>query len=147
MLVMVGAFVVTFQSWLVNGLGDYARYKYTEHYKEKLKNALYEFEEGNIDNAKQLMAPFDKFINGDRIYPLKRELLQKLSSKLEEKKNYHHGFIDNPFEAGIKYDAIVVAVGHAQFKALTASDFDGISNQKPVIIDVKGAVDAPTWRL
>jgi len=65
----------------------------------------------------------------------------------EEKKNYHHGFIDNPFEAGIKYDAIVVAVGHVQFKALTASDFDDISNQKPVIIDVKGAVDAPTWRL
>ena len=65
----------------------------------------------------------------------------------EEKKYYHHGFIDNPFEAGIKYDAIVVAVGHAQFKALTASDFDGISNQKPVIIDVKGAVDDPTWRL
>jgi len=67
--------------------------------------------------------------------------------KEEEKKYYHHGFIDNPFETDVKYDAIVVAVGHAQFKALTAIDYDNISNQQPIIIDVKGVVANPTWRL
>jgi UDP-N-acetyl-D-glucosamine/UDP-N-acetyl-D-galactosamine dehydrogenase len=65
----------------------------------------------------------------------------------EEKKYYHHGFIDNPFEAAVKYDAIVVAVGHAQFKALTAMDYENISKQQPIIIDVKGVVTNPTWRL
>lgn len=67
--------------------------------------------------------------------------------KNEEKKYYHHGFIDNPFEADLKYDAIVVAVGHAEFKELTALDYENISNQQPVIIDVKGVVENPTWRL
>jgi UDP-N-acetyl-D-glucosamine/UDP-N-acetyl-D-galactosamine dehydrogenase len=65
----------------------------------------------------------------------------------EEKKHYHHGFIDNPFEADVKYDAIVVAVGHAQFKSLNKSDYERISEKTPVIIDVKGVVTDPTWRL
>jgi len=65
----------------------------------------------------------------------------------EEKKYYHHGLIDNPFEMDVKYDAIVVAVGHAEFKELTAMDYENISNQQPVIIDVKGVVENPTWRL
>ena len=65
----------------------------------------------------------------------------------EEKKYYHHGFIDNPFEADQKYDAIVVAVGHTEFKLLTKADYEGISEQEPIVIDVKGVVDDPTWRL
>lgn len=67
--------------------------------------------------------------------------------KEEEKKHYHHGFIDNPFEADIKYDAIVVAVSHAQFKTLKMLDYGNISKQEPVIIDIKGIVVDPTWRL
>jgi len=65
----------------------------------------------------------------------------------EEKKHYHHGFIDNPFESEIKYDAIIVAVGHAQFKALKMTEYEKISKHDPVIIDVKGIVPNPTWRL
>ena len=65
----------------------------------------------------------------------------------EEKKHYHHGFIDNPFEATIKYDAIVVAVAHKQFVQLTHSDYESISAEQAIIIDVKGAVQNPTWRL
>lgn len=67
--------------------------------------------------------------------------------KEEEKKYYHHGFIDNPFEADDKYDAIVVAVGHSQFKELGDFDYKKISNQQTVVIDVKGIVENPTWRL
>ena len=65
----------------------------------------------------------------------------------EEKKYYHHGFINNPFKAEIKYDAIIVAVGHEQFKSLEPEDYQKISKQTPIIIDVKGIVTNPTWRL
>ncbi len=65
----------------------------------------------------------------------------------EEKKHYHHGIIQNPFEADKKYDAIVVAVGHEQFVELTMADYQACSRDELVIIDVKGIVPEPTWRL
>ena len=65
----------------------------------------------------------------------------------KEEKFYHHGFIDNPFGSNAKYDAIVVAVAHSQFKDLQADDYTAISAEQPVIIDVKGIVINPTWRL
>ena len=65
----------------------------------------------------------------------------------EEHKYYHHGFINNPFEGETKYDAIIVAVGHKQFKLLEPTDYQKISQQTPIIIDVKGIVTNPTWRL
>ena len=65
----------------------------------------------------------------------------------ENKKQYRHGLIDDPFNADKKYDAIVVAVAHRQFKVLRRADYERISTSEPVLIDVKGIVDNPTWRL
>ncbi|MCP3675033.1 MAG: nucleotide sugar dehydrogenase [Gammaproteobacteria bacterium] len=65
----------------------------------------------------------------------------------EEKKHYHHGIIQNPFEAEKKYDAIVVAVGHKQFAELTMADYHAQLRDESVIIDVKGIVPEPTWCL
>ena len=65
----------------------------------------------------------------------------------EPKAHYHHGLIANPFELEKKYDAIVVAVAHKQFIALTQDDYLHVSNENPVIIDIKGIVKNPTWRL
>lgn len=65
----------------------------------------------------------------------------------EERRHYHHGVIQNPFESEKKYDAIVVTVAHSQFKGLSMSDYDSISKDDAVIIDVKGIVPKPTWRL
>jgi UDP-N-acetyl-D-galactosamine dehydrogenase len=65
----------------------------------------------------------------------------------ENKKHYHHGVIEDPFGKNIKYNAIIVAVGHSQFKALTAEDYASISEVNGIIIDVKGVVENPTWRL
>ena len=65
----------------------------------------------------------------------------------EERKWYAHGIISNPLEGNKKYDAIVVAVGHKQFKAYTSENFSQLSNDKEVIIDIKNIVDKPTWRL
>ena len=65
----------------------------------------------------------------------------------EERRHYHHGVIQTPFESEKKYDAIVVTVAHSQFKGLSMSDYDSISKDDAVIIDVKGIVPKPTWRL
>ena len=46
-----------------------------------------------------------------------------------------------------KYDAIVVAVGHDKFKTITQEEYASMSNGTPIIIDVKGIVENPTWRL
>jgi UDP-N-acetyl-D-glucosamine/UDP-N-acetyl-D-galactosamine dehydrogenase len=65
----------------------------------------------------------------------------------EKKKWYTHGIISNPLEDNKKYDAIVVAVGHKQFKAYTTENYSQLSNNKEVIIDIKNIVQNPTWRL
>ena len=57
------------------------------------------------------------------------------------------GVIDDPFKATTTYDAIVVAVGHKQFKALSMADYARLQDNATVIIDVKGVVESPTWRL
>ena len=56
-------------------------------------------------------------------------------------------FISNPFKADKSYDAIIVAVGHKQFRKLSSSEYESISTEKAVIIDIKGIVENPTWRL
>ncbi len=55
--------------------------------------------------------------------------------------------IDNPFEASKKYAAVIVAVGHQQFKALQQDAYAALFDNEPLIMDVKGVVEAPTWRL
>jgi UDP-N-acetyl-D-galactosamine dehydrogenase len=64
----------------------------------------------------------------------------------EPKARYKHGLIANPFEKSTKYDAIVVAVAHKQFIELSKEDYLRIG-KNPVIIDIKGIVENPTWRL
>jgi len=46
-----------------------------------------------------------------------------------------------------RYDAIVVAVGHEKFKTITTEQYESMSNGTPIVIDVKGIVKKPTWRL
>jgi UDP-N-acetyl-D-galactosamine dehydrogenase len=56
-------------------------------------------------------------------------------------------FIDElPFDSH-KYDSIIVAVGHDKFKEITPQQYEGLSKGEPIIIDVKGIVKNPTWRL
>ncbi len=62
-----------------------------------------------------------------------------------EQKNY--AFITDPFKADKKYDAIVIAVGHKEFKGLSRNEYEAMSTHEPVLIDIKGIVDNPTWRL
>ena len=65
----------------------------------------------------------------------------------EEKKWYTHGIISNPLDNNKKYDAIVVAVGHKQFKEYTSETYLQLSKDQEVVIDIKNIVPNPTWRL
>ncbi len=60
---------------------------------------------------------------------------------------YNRQLISNPFESTTKYDAILVCVSHHQFVDLNSDDYNSISNDKPIVIDIKGIVNEPTWRL
>ena len=60
-------------------------------------------------------------------------------------KNYT--FITDPFKEDKQYDAIIVALGHKEFKALDRSQLEKISTGEAVLIDIKGIVEDPTWRL
>ena len=63
----------------------------------------------------------------------------------DELRNY--GLIHNPIKGNKKYDAIVVAVSHNQFKKYTEKDYSNMSNGESIVIDVKNIVDNPTWKL
>ena len=65
----------------------------------------------------------------------------------EKKKSYINGIIPDPLKSNKKYDAIVVAVGHKQFKAYTDKDYLKLSNNKKVILDIKNIVQNSTWKL
>lgn len=64
-----------------------------------------------------------------------------------DKETKHLNFIDELPLNSKKYDSIVVAVGHDKFKEITTEDYKNMSNGEPIIIDVKGIVEKPTWRL
>ena len=68
-----------------------------------------------------------------------------IEEKDVEQNNYD--FITDPFKEEKQYDAIIVAVGHREFKALERSELEKISTGEAVLIDIKGIVDDPTWRL
>jgi len=56
-------------------------------------------------------------------------------------------FIIDPFENDKKYDAIIIAVGHKEFRELNQKQYEDISTNEPVLMDIKGIVESPSWRL
>lgn len=66
----------------------------------------------------------------------------------ETKYHFHHELMEkNPFELDKKYDSIVIAVAHDEFVSLKEEDFKKVSAGKEILIDIKGIVENPTWRL
>jgi UDP-N-acetyl-D-galactosamine dehydrogenase len=64
-----------------------------------------------------------------------------------DKETKNLNFIEKlPFNSK-KYDSIIVAVGHEEFKKITTAEYESMSNGEPIVIDVKGIVEKPTWRL
>jgi|TARA_B100000768_G_scaffold34173_2_gene32725 UDP-N-acetyl-D-galactosamine dehydrogenase len=67
--------------------------------------------------------------------------------KEEEKKTYKSGIINDPFKSDKKYSAIIVAVAHDQFKTIKNHSYQEISDGELILIDIKGIVEKPTWKL
>jgi UDP-N-acetyl-D-galactosamine dehydrogenase len=65
----------------------------------------------------------------------------------KDKGYYNYNFVENPFENTKKYDSILVAVGHDKFKTITQKEYDNMINGEKIIIDVKGVVPEPSWKL
>lgn len=82
-----------------------------------------------------------------KIYGCNVDVYDPWVDRHEPKQNYNHGLISTPFESTKKYDSIVLAVAHKQFKSLKRTAYEQISTTEAVIIDVKGIVENPTWRL
>jgi UDP-N-acetyl-D-galactosamine dehydrogenase len=56
-------------------------------------------------------------------------------------------FITDPFQGEKRYDAVIVAVGHRQFKEVKQEAYRALCSDEPVLIDIKGVIEKPTWRL
>ncbi len=65
----------------------------------------------------------------------------------KDKGYYDYNFVENPFENLKEYDSIVVAVGHDKFKSITQKEYDALIKDEKLIIDVKGIVPEPSWKL
>ena len=65
----------------------------------------------------------------------------------ELKTHYDREIISDPFTADKKYEAIVVCVSHHQFVNLKREDYKSISIGSPIVLDIKGIVNEPIWRL
>lgn len=65
----------------------------------------------------------------------------------KDKDYYDYNFVSNPFKNDKKYEAIVVAVGHDEFKSISEDEYTSIINGERLITDVKGIVPNPSWKL
>jgi len=65
-----------------------------------------------------------------------------------DKESKNLPFIDELEYDSKKYDAVIVAVGHDKFKTISMQEYASLcKDDTPIIIDVKGVVSNPTWRL
>ncbi|MGX5913269.1 nucleotide sugar dehydrogenase [Aliidiomarina sp. Khilg15.8] len=53
----------------------------------------------------------------------------------------------DPAECDGVYDAVIVAVAHKEYTTYTDADYRRLCRGEPVVMDVKGIVPTPTWRL
>lgn len=67
--------------------------------------------------------------------------------EIDTVKHDNFELIDNPFEKKKKYDGIILAVGHSEFKEMSMNKYEKITQAPLVTIDVKGVLEDPTWRL
>ncbi|KAB7886158.1 nucleotide sugar dehydrogenase [Poseidonibacter ostreae] len=65
----------------------------------------------------------------------------------KDKDYYDYNFVNNPLENDKKYEAIVVAVGHDKFKSFSQEEFESLINGENILIDVKGIIPNPDWKL
>ena len=80
-------------------------------------------------------------------YGCKIDICDPWVDATELKRSHNRELIGDPFANDKKYEAIVVCVSHNQFLDRTSEHYASISNGKPIVLDIKGIVDEPIWRL
>ncbi len=119
-------------------------FKGIPHFKEhRMKMVTSDAAEGE-SFGEQMQKVSQNLAALNNVYELQ---LKGSSAHLETTEKFHKLMENNPFKNDKKYDSIIVAVGHHQFKELTLEDYKSISTQKEILIDIKGIVSNPTWRL
>jgi UDP-N-acetyl-D-galactosamine dehydrogenase len=68
-------------------------------------------------------------------YGVKFEVVDPFASSKDLKHEYGFELVEKP--SG-KYDAVIVAVNHKPYKELDETYFKSITNEKAILIDVKG---------
>ncbi|RUO26497.1 Vi polysaccharide biosynthesis protein VipA/TviB [Aliidiomarina minuta] len=67
------------------------------------------------------------------------------NSELEKFSSF--GICDDPMQCPGEYDAVIVAVAHDEYKTYGDADYQKMCRGESLIIDVKGIVPTPSWRL
>tara|TARA_B100001758_G_C18364162_1_gene587500 strand:+ start:347 stop:1597 length:1251 start_codon:yes stop_codon:yes gene_type:complete len=78
-----------------------------------------------LESKKCNVSVFDPFINKDQC----------------------NNFVTDPFKLNEKYDVIIVAVAHNEFLKYSAEDFNVLSKEKLVLLDIKGIYSGSHWKL
>ena len=78
---------------------------------------------------------------------IKIDVYDPLVKEVQDNKSPNYQMINDPLKSDKKYDAIILAVAHKQFKAYTENDFQRLSKETKVLIDIKNIAEKPTWRL
>ena len=58
-----------------------------------------------------------------------------------------NNLVTDPFKLNDKYDVIIVAVAHNEFLKYSAEDFNVLSKEKLVLLDIKGIYSGSHWKL
>ncbi|RUO29785.1 Vi polysaccharide biosynthesis protein VipA/TviB [Aliidiomarina sedimenti] len=80
-------------------------------------------------------------------YGVRVDVFDPVVDQQELAKHDDFSVCGDPFAESAGYDAVVVAVAHQLFTRYTQADYQRMSATSPVVMDVKGIVEAPSWRL
>ncbi len=86
-------------------------------------------------------------INELKDYHAKIDIYDPWVDNKEAKEHFGFNLINNPFNNKKKYDAIILAVAHNEFKKYSSEEYKKISKNEAVVIDIKSILDESSWRL
>ena len=116
-------------------------------------NSIFEKNKKNISQTDVLILGYTfkencEDIRNSKVLDIKRKLIDygynvDIYDPLLENNNK---IIKDPFKNNKKYDGIILAVSHNDFYKYTEDDFNKISKENLVLLDIKGVYSFATWK-
>jgi len=116
-------------------------------------NSIFEKNEKNISKTDVLILGYTfkencEDIRNSKVLDIKQKLADygcnvDIYDPLLENNNK---IIKDPFKSNKKYDGIILAVSHNDFYKYTEDDFNKISKENLVLLDIKGVYSFATWK-